>query len=63
MATVPCCEIATFLGRLEFDGRKLNRRLTAVGKIDYQSLEIRLTMSIVNERELIESVLHGLVQK
>jgi hypothetical protein len=63
MATVAGSKIATFLGRLKFEGRKLNRGLTTVGKIDYQALEIRLNMSIVNDREVIESVLDGKARK
>jgi hypothetical protein len=33
MATVAGSGIATFLGKLEFDGRKVNRGLTAVEKL------------------------------
>jgi hypothetical protein len=63
MATVAVSEVAKFLERLEFDRRSLNMELDALGKVDFQALGSRFIMGIINDRELIQTVLDRWVQK
>jgi hypothetical protein len=62
MTTLKVAEVANVLARLEFDRRRLNRELDALGEIDFQALENRFNMGIVNYRTLIETVLDSWVQ-
>jgi hypothetical protein len=62
MTTLKVAEVANVLARLEFDRKRLNRELDALGEIDFQALENRFNMGIVNYRTLIETVLDSWVQ-
>jgi hypothetical protein len=56
-------EVANVLARVQFDRKRLNQELDAIGEMDFQALENRFRMGIVNDRELIETVLDSWVHK
>jgi hypothetical protein len=63
MSAVTVSEVATVLTRVKFDRRRLNQELDALSAIDYEALEKRFIIDLVDYRKLIETVLDGWVQK
>jgi hypothetical protein len=64
MSTVKVCEVATILARLpKLNRRRLNQELDALSEIDYEALEKRFIIDLVDYRKLIESLLDSWVQK
>jgi hypothetical protein len=63
MARVTVSEVTTVLASLHFDRRRFNQEIAALREIDFQAIDNRFSMGLVNYRDLIETVLDSWVQK
>jgi hypothetical protein len=63
MAKVTVSEVTTVLSSLHFDRKRFNQEIAGLGEVDFQAIDNRFSMGLVNHRDLIETVLDSWVQK